>query len=165
MSGAELLFAAASSAGTALQTVGAVLNAEQKGKVARSNAIQTRDQSAEEARIASAESRRRVATARVRAGASGLSVDGSALDVIGDLEAEGEFRARTAIHEGRVRYDAYRAEQKQAKKDKTLAVVAGAAKIGSTVLTAGMNSFNTVSASQVGSMRDVGKVEQFARGL
>lgn len=166
MSGMELLLIGTAVAGTLMETASAVTKAETTGKIARENAKLVQAQSSEEARLASAEGRRMVSKARVRAGASGLSVDGSALDVIGELQAEGELKARQAIHAGRVEYDNYRAEQKGAKKAKTMAVISGVAKLGTTALTAGMSmGSSTVSASQVGTMRDVGKLEQFARGL
>tara|TARA_R110000868_G_scaffold102049_9_gene281003 strand:+ start:6143 stop:6655 length:513 start_codon:yes stop_codon:yes gene_type:complete len=170
MSGVELLMIGTAVAGTLMETAGAVTKAETDGKIARENAKLVQNQSAEEARLASAEGRRLVAKARVRAGASGLSVDGSALDVIGELQAEGELKARQAIHAGRIEYDNFRAEQKAAKKAKTLAVVSGVAKVGTTVLTAGMSGAfsgakSTYAASEVGKLRSVGKLEQMARGL
>jgi|GEM_PF-3032733 len=146
MSGFEMLLVA-QAAGTVLQTAGAMVDAETDSKIARNNAIQTRAESVEEAGLLSAEGRRRSAAAKVRAASSGLSLDGSALDVIGELEAEGEYRARTALHEGRVRYDGYRAEQKNAKSRKTTSAVIGASQLGATMLTAGMNFGSTSGSS------------------
>ena len=140
MSGMELLLAAttaASAAGAAIETIGAVLQAEEDGKIARANAGTVQAEASEAARLESAEGRRITAQATVRAAASGMSVDGSSLDVIGELAAEGELRSRSAIHKGRVQYDNFRAEQANAKRRKTVAVGVGAMKIGSTILTAG----------------------------
>lgn len=137
MSGFEALLAA-QIGGTVLKTIGGVVSAEEDSKIARANAIQTQAEYSELARIEAADGRRMTEKARVRAAASGLSLDGSALDIIGELEAEGNYRARGAIHQGRVRYDNFRAEQKNAKKRKTVAIASGIAEIGSTMLTSGL---------------------------
>lgn len=137
MSGFEALLVASAGA-SLLKTIGGVISAEQDSKIARANAIQTQAEYSELARIEAADGRRMTEKARVRAAASGLSMDGSALDVIGELEAEGNYRARGAIHQGRIRYDNFRAEQKNAKKRKAVAIAGGIAEIGSTMLTAGL---------------------------
>lgn len=137
MSGFELLMAA-TMAGQGLETIGNIANADARAKIARNNAKIVQSEASEEARMASAAGRRLTSKAKVRAGASGLSVDGSALDVIAELEAEGEFNARSAIYRGRVRYDNFKAEEKNAKRAKYVAAASGIAKLGTTALTAGM---------------------------
>jgi len=137
----------AQGAGAVMETVGGVMNADAKGKVAGNNARLVSQEASEEARLASAEGRRLVSKARVRAGASGLSVDGSALDVIGELEAEGEFRSRTAIHEGRIQYDNFKAEERAAKREKVAIIGKGVADIGSTLLTSGFGGGATDKAA------------------
>lgn len=136
MSGFEMLMATAV-AGSVMETVGGVLSAEEDGKIARANARIVQAETAEEARLESAAGRAAVASATVRAAKTG-AVEGSSLDVISELAAEGEFRSRTAIYRGRTKYDAFRAEQKNAKKQKVVAIVSGIGKIGSTLMTAGV---------------------------
>ncbi len=138
MSGFETLMFAAAMGGTVLETAGAMADADARRKIARNNAKMVQNEASEEARQASAAGRRLTSKAKVRAGASGLSVDGSALDVIAELEAEGEFNARSAIYRGRVRYDNFKAEEKNAKRAKYVALASGIAKLGTTALTAGM---------------------------
>lgn len=138
MSGFEVLVATAV-AGTVLETVGGVIEAERDGKIARANAAIVQQEASEAARLEAADGRRMVSKALVRAASSGMSVDGSALDVIGELAAEGEYRARSAIYSGQTRYDNFRAEQKAAKGRKIAAIAGGVSKVGTTLLTSGMS--------------------------
>lgn len=151
MSGFEMLLAAPV-AGTALETVGNVLGAEEDGKLARANAKIVQAEAAEEARLESADGRRIAAAATVRAAKTG-AVEGSALDVIAELAAEGELRARTALYKGRARYDQFRAEQQNAKKRKAVSVASGIGKIGTTILTAGMGGGEGAATSATGADR------------
>ncbi len=150
MSGFETVLLAAALAGTAAETASTVVGLETKSKIARSNAKIEQAESAEEARVLQAEARKRTSTGRVRAGASGLSVDGSALDVIGAMQAEGEMAARNALHEGRVRYDNFRAKQKNAKRAKTGAVIAGVGRMASTLATSGVDFGGKADAAEAG---------------
>lgn len=138
MSGFEVLLASAV-AGTVIETIGGVLGAEEDSKLARANAKIVQAEAAEEARLESAAGRQVTAAATVRAAKAG-AVEGSSLDVIAEMAAEGELRSRTAIYKGRTRYDGFRAEQENAKRRKTVAIAAGVSKIGATLLTAGMGA-------------------------
>ncbi|MEO0784273.1 MAG: hypothetical protein AAFY10_01145 [Pseudomonadota bacterium] len=126
---------AASVTGTVLEGAGQYIALNDEITEAQFNQEKARAESMEEYRLASAEGRRQLGAARVRAGGQG-EISGSALDVLGELAAEGEYRANTALYQGRVRYDAFKAQAKAAKRARSLVPLTTAVNAGSTLLTA-----------------------------
>jgi hypothetical protein len=114
MAAAALIFTAL---GTAVQFIGA----NQQGKAAQAaanynadiadqNAVLTREQTIEQERRARVESRKQLGLMRANYAASGVDIDGSALDVLEESAATAELDALTIRHGGELQEQAYRSE-------------------------------------------------------
>ncbi len=139
MSGMEIIplaIAGAQALASLMQGMGEVAIAKQDQYAARGNAEVARQEGMEQYRIEERKARKTIGAAEVAAGSNGIRFEGSALDVIGEIAANGEYRASTALYEGRRRYEAYKAEERAAKKRKNAAVIKTGVSIGTTLLTA-----------------------------
>ena len=107
--------AAALAGGSAgLGAVGAIHQAQAEASaanynsaVANQNAEQAIAQAAEEERRTRVIARKQIGAARAAYGASGVSLEGSPLDVLGEMAATAEMDALTVRHAGRVRAAGY----------------------------------------------------------
>lgn len=110
MSGYELM---AMGVSTGMQAGAQLRQAKLNRQVAKINAEQA-ETDAQHVRIAAAidaeqateEAERSIGRALVAAGASGLAIDGSALDVLADLGAQKRFNASTLIYAGELERNA-----------------------------------------------------------
>ncbi len=124
-----------------LSVVGGVMGYRQSQyqmAVADQNADAARREGSQQAAILSAEARRDVGHARALAGASGLTADGSAADVMGAMAAAGDFNARSAIYQGRRRVQQAQVDRRTAKQQGYASLINGFAQAG-TILTAGLS--------------------------
>jgi hypothetical protein len=84
--------------------------AEFNASMADRNAALTKQQSAEEERRARVLGRKQLGSIRSTVGASGISMEGSALDVLEESAANAELDALTIRHSGQMRSQNYEAE-------------------------------------------------------
>lgn len=102
--------AGAMAAGAALSAVGsirggnAVANAaEYNAQNAEANAQESRQQASEEERRVRVQARKQIGAARANYGASGVTTEGSALDVLEESAANAELDALTVRHQGEMK--------------------------------------------------------------
>lgn len=93
-------------AALAVQGVGGYYRSRAEAAALEADGREARRVAESEARARSRESRAAIGRGIVTAGASGATIEGSALDVLARMEAEGDAHARRARYEGRRRQDA-----------------------------------------------------------
>ncbi|WP_306016648.1 hypothetical protein [Oceanicaulis sp. MMSF_3324] len=93
-----------------------------------------------EARARSRESRAAIGRGIVTAGASGATIEGSALDVLARMEAEGDAHARRARYEGRRRQDALNNQAASTRAQGTITLVSSLLAATGTALSGGGSS-------------------------
>jgi len=86
------------------------LAGDYNAQVAENNAAYSRLQAQEEARRTRALARQVIGNARASYGASGITLEGTAMDVLADSAASAELDALTAIQTGEAKYAAYKNE-------------------------------------------------------
>lgn len=108
MGGTEFLISAALGA---LQTVQSIAATRRDGSFSQQQAALTRAQAAADAIEKRRTTARDLGRARARLGSAGVTVEGSPIEVLADLAAEGELEAQKAVHRGEVAANAqdYRA--------------------------------------------------------
>jgi hypothetical protein len=116
--------------------------AEYQKDTAAANEAAAKREGTSIALLEAAEGRADVGRARALAGASGLTVDGSAEGVIGSLAAMGEFNARSALYQGRRRAQQFQSDQMNARANKNAAIISTVGD-GATALTSGMRTNST----------------------
>lgn len=79
-------------------------------QVAEQNAIQSEQQAAEEERRFRIQSKKQLGDMRASYGASGVSMEGSPSDILGESAATAELDALTIKHQGAVKAQAYKQE-------------------------------------------------------
>lgn len=84
--------------------------ADYNAQMARNNAQEARNQAAEEERRSRVQSRQVIGSQRAAAGASGVQLEGSALDSIEESAANGELDALTIRHGGQAKAANYESE-------------------------------------------------------
>jgi hypothetical protein len=95
---------------TALATVGlTVASSVQQRKAANNAADQAQQAARENARRQSIEARKRIGLMRANYGASGVAIEGSALDVLEESAANAELDRLTILHGGTLDANRYRA--------------------------------------------------------
>lgn len=104
-------------AGTAISAIGAIragqaqaAAANYNAQVAERNAFISRDQAAADEQRQRIQARRKLGAMRAAYGASGISLEGSPLDVLEDSAAEAELDALTIRYKGGVGAMGYEAE-------------------------------------------------------
>lgn len=104
MSGAELLMAAAvvSAVGTMQQGQAAQSQAEFEARVSERDAGILRDQAAQRAQKARRSGSARAASERVQLAGAGARLEGTPLDILGQLASDAELSALEEIHAGDV---------------------------------------------------------------
>lgn len=133
-------------------TVMAVMGALQQGKAASNaakhnaavndrNALIARQQAEEDVNRQRRDTRRRMGSIRARYGASGVTLEGSPLDVIEDSAAEAELDALTIQHQGELKAQGF---DINASMDRTRAKVerqAGFMKAGTALLSGASKAY------------------------
>lgn len=104
-------------AGTAISAIGAIragqaqaAAANYNAQVAERNAFISRDQAAADEQRQRIQARRKLGAMRAAYGASGISLEGSPLDVLEDSAAEAELDALTIRYKGEIGAMGYEAE-------------------------------------------------------
>lgn len=97
-------------ASTAVSVIGALRqgraaqqSANHNAAIADRNAQIARQQAGQEAAQIARENRLRLGAARAKAGASGVTIEGSVVDVLGDLVSQGELTRQQALYRGEIR--------------------------------------------------------------
>ncbi len=129
--------AGAAVAGTALSAVGSLRAgqaqasaSEYNAKNAEESAAQTRAQATEEARRVRLQSRKQIGQARANYGASGITTEGSALDVLEESAATAELDAQTIKQGGETKarsFEQFAALERYKGKNAQIAGYLGAA--------------------------------------
>lgn len=116
--------------------------ADYNAQVAEQNAQLVRQQANEEARRAGVVAIKQIGQARANVGASGVQMDGSALDVLRQSAANAELDVLTIQHQGQVKEYGYQAEaaldRQRASNSRTL----GYFKAAGDLLSAGGQSYS-----------------------
>jgi len=99
---------------TAVSAGLAVMSSVQQKKAADNAADQAKQAARENARRQSVEARKRIGLMRANYGASGVSIEGSPLDVLEESAANAELDRLTILHGGSVEAGRYRAAGKAA---------------------------------------------------
>lgn len=121
---AEVLFAAAAVASVAGGVMG-YNQAQDEARMHKQNAEVARQEGTIAAQIEQMRGREATGRARALASASGLTVDGSAADVIGAMASQADYSARSAIYLGRRRAEQSMAERRAAKRRGTASLISG----------------------------------------
>lgn len=136
--------AAIIAAGAITQGVGAIREsrgeaqaAEFNADVAGQNAILARQQAAEEERRVRIQSRKSLGEARAGYGASGVTLEGSPLDVLEESAANAELDALTVRHQGRVKEASFRSQESLYRAQAKSARVGGYLSAASALLSGG----------------------------
>ena len=117
MSGFETILPILQGVGTAVSVIGAIQGAgaasdaaSYNAKVAENNAIAARQQAAANAEAQSRAARQRIGQMEANYGASGISMEGSALDILEQSARDAELDRLNIIYGGEVRARGYGAE-------------------------------------------------------
>lgn len=131
-----LVGSALSVGGQFLGAVSARNQAAFEADVARTNAINAQSQAAAEAVREERAGRRRMSQTRAAFGASGVQMDGSPLEVLGDSAMEEAENVDLIRHGGSQRSTEFMSQSKAAGMRGTSAFMTGTARAGSSLLTA-----------------------------
>lgn len=131
-------------AGTAFQAVGAIRQASAESnaakfnaQVAENNARIARQNAVENAARQRRENQRRLGAIRAGFGASGISLEGTPLDVLEDSAAEAELDALTIEHQGALEAAGFSSSAALSRTRARSAKQAGFVKAGTALLTGG----------------------------
>lgn len=140
-------------AGVALSAIGTAVAATQQhqaskynAKVAQNNAILSQQSANENARRHRLQVQKALGSLRANVGASGIDLDGSALDVLGESARVGELDALTIEHAGSVRSTAFGNEAALDLASGRAARTAGLFSASSSLLGGGVQAFDQFSA-------------------
>jgi len=134
MGGTEHLITAALAA---LQTVQAVGGARRDASYSNQQAALVRAQAAADAIEKRRASARELGSVRARLGAAGVTVEGSPIEVLADVAAEGELEARKTVHRGEVAANAHEYQALEATSRAGSALLSGAGSVFDHVVEAG----------------------------
>jgi len=123
------------------QGVAARAAGEYNAKVAEQNAQIARETAAEEERRKRIETRRQLGQMRSARGASGIQLDGSALDVLQDSAATAELDALTIRHQGEVQAFGYESQARMARMEGEAGYQAGMIGAAGSLLNAGGQAY------------------------
>jgi hypothetical protein len=95
---------------TAVKVIGAIRQgksesraAEYNAAIAERNATIARQQASQQAAQVARENRMRIGTLRANVGAAGITMEGSPIDVLGDVVSQGELERQNEIYRGEIR--------------------------------------------------------------
>lgn len=128
---------AVAGAGALIGAAGESAALSHQKKVARRNADIARANASEMAARIRTGGRRTQGALRAAIGASGLTVEGSALDVLADSATETELDALSAIYEGEIQALGFGDKAALAKHQAKMARIKGAVGVGSSLLSIG----------------------------
>jgi hypothetical protein len=120
--------------GQIMGAIAAKNQADYEAAIADRNAEAARLQAQEDAARFRVDTRRRLASTRAAFGASGLILEGSPIDLLGDAAVQGELDALTIEHGGRVRAQAFGAEAEAASMRGTASLIGGFGRASDTLL-------------------------------
>jgi hypothetical protein len=133
--------ATATIAATAMQAVGALSQgmqaknaAKYNAKLAEQNAAMARDQANADAQAQQRDARRTIGLARANYGASGVTLEGSPLDVLEQSAALAELDRQTILYKGEVRATGYGNEAALEKHRGKTAMMEGIMGAGSAIV-------------------------------
>jgi hypothetical protein len=145
-------------AGTAVQAIGAIQQgnaanaaAKYNAQVARNNAIAARQTAAANAAREERLSRKRLGTLRAGVGASGITLEGTPLDLFEDSAAEEELQRLSILHGGEVESIGFENTSQLELARGRAAKRAGYMKAASTILLGGAKASAASSTSSGGS--------------
>lgn len=137
---------ATSAAGKLLSAAGGGQAAAYNAKVADQNAALARQQGEIEAQQLLRQGRKAVGSMRAAYGASGVSMSGSALDVLMDTEQQVTLDALTAKYNATLRAKGFDDQARLERRREKMAVATGLLKVGATVVGGVGKSINLKSA-------------------
>ena len=130
--------------GSGLQAVSSIQQGQAQARsanfraaIAEQNAILARQTAAADAEKRRRDLARATGRSRARFGAAGLTVEGSPLEVLGDLTAEGELNVRNALFDGEVEARRFQAESSLLQSQARDARTSGFLRAGTSLLFAG----------------------------
>lgn len=141
-------------AGAVVQAVGAIRSAQSasaaadyNAQIAERNAALARDQAASDEQRQRIQARKQLGAMRAGYGASGVTLDGSPLDVLENSAAEAELDALTIRYKGEVSALGYRTESAQQRARSANATTEGYYNAGSALLQGGAKAYGMGSGN------------------
>lgn len=126
--------------GAAVSAAGAIAGGISQQAAANNAAKYEKQAAAENARRQSVDAQKQIGRARANYGASGVTMEGSPLDVLEESARTAELDRLTILQQGKVRAQKYKAQGKEA-------LYGGITSAAGTLLGAGMDSYNSSGSS------------------